>query len=80
MPTGELPPSAPPLFETVHTPVVTFGDVPGKVTFSGLAPGNAGLYQVNVEVPQSVPAGDAVLMTVSMPNGRSDSASVAIRP
>ena len=80
LPTGELPPSAPPLFETVRTPVVTFGDVTGKVTFSGLAPGNAGLYQVNVEVPAGAPTGDAVQLTIVMPNGRSDSARVAIRP
>ncbi len=80
LPTGELAPEALPLFETVHTPAVTFGEVPGTVRFSGLAPGNAGLYQVNVEVPQGVPTGDAVSMTLTMPNGRSDSASVAISP
>ena len=80
LPTGELPPGVPPLFETVHEPVVTFGEVPGRVTFSGLAPGNAGLYQINVKVPEGAPTGDAVLLTISMPNGRSDSASIAIGP
>ena len=80
LPTGELPPGVPPLFETVHEPVVTFGEVPGRVTFSGLAPGNAGLYQLNVKVPEGAPTGDAVPLTLAMPNGRSDTASVAIRP
>ncbi len=80
LPTGELPPGVPPLFETVHEPVVTFDEVPGRVTFSGLAPGNAGLYQINVKVPEGAPTGDAVPLTLAMPNGRSDTASVAIRP
>jgi len=28
------------------------GSIPAKVTYAGLAPGFAGLYQVNAEVPQ----------------------------
>ena len=30
------------------------------VSFSGLAPGFVGLYQVNVQVPANAPVGDAV--------------------
>ncbi len=36
------------------TPAVTIGGVSAQVSFSGLAPGFVGLYQVNVMVPQSV--------------------------
>lgn len=36
---------------------VSFGDVPARALFQGLAPGAVGLYQFNVVVP-SVPAGD----------------------
>src|SRR2546429_6288084 len=31
-----------------------------RSSFSGLAPGSVGLYQVNVQVPTGAPAGDAV--------------------
>ena len=80
LPTGELAPvDANRLYETVMNPRVTFGGVPGEVFFSGLAPGFSGLYQITIHVPAGAPTGDEVLMTVSMPNGRSDAASVAIR-
>jgi uncharacterized protein (TIGR03437 family) len=58
---------APPqsLARTLQTPTVTIAGVPAQVTFSGLAPGYAGLYPVNVEVPAGVTAGDAeVLLTM----------------
>ncbi len=42
-----------PLSRTVVEPEVTIGGVRATVTFSGLAPQFAGLYQVNVEVPAS---------------------------
>ena len=43
------------------TPAVTIGGRPAAVTFSGLAPGFAGLYQVNVTVPADAPAGNQPL-------------------
>jgi uncharacterized protein (TIGR03437 family) len=42
---------------TLVTPDVTVGGVAAKVGFSGLAPGFAGLYQINVTIPQDAPAG-----------------------
>ncbi len=45
------------LSETVVRPEVTIGGRPATVLFSGLAPGNVGLYQVNVVVPEDAPAG-----------------------
>jgi uncharacterized protein (TIGR03437 family) len=43
---------------TVQPATVTIGGVTAKVLYAGLAPGYAGLYQVNVEVPVGVQAGN----------------------
>jgi minor extracellular serine protease Vpr len=42
---------------TIVVPMVTVGGVQAPVQFSGLAPGYAGLYQVNVTVPAGAPQG-----------------------
>ena len=54
---GDVAPSTPPLAEILSTPLANIAGLPAQVTFSGLAPGFAGLYQVNVQVPLGVPAG-----------------------
>ncbi len=46
-------------------PTVLVGGVPAKVTFSGLAPGYPGVYQVNFVIP-SVPSGSAVSLQIQM--------------
>lgn len=53
---GDPAPSQP-LARTVTTPSVTIGGRPATVSFSGLAPGFAGLYQVNLTVPPDAPTG-----------------------
>jgi len=68
------------LSTTLATPQVTLGGVPASVSFSGLAPGFAGLYQVNVQVPANAPTGDAVELKVSIPGGATSNAvTVAIQ-
>ena len=42
---------------TLLVPTVTIAGVPAAVEFSGLAPGYAGLYQVDILVPSNVPPG-----------------------
>ena len=53
---GEQAPASP-LTATTTPPEVTIGGQPATVIFSGLAPGFAGLYQVNVTVPAGISAG-----------------------
>ncbi len=57
VPSGDVAPSAEPLARTLSTPLVNIAGLPAQVSFSGLAPGFVGLYQVNVQVPFGVPAG-----------------------
>jgi uncharacterized protein (TIGR03437 family) len=45
------------LAKTMATPTVTIGGQPATVLFSGLAPGFASLYQVNVDVPSNIATG-----------------------
>ena len=54
--TGE-PVPADPLARTTVMPEVTIGGVKAAVDYSGLAPFFAGLYQVNVKVPENAPTG-----------------------
>jgi adhesin/invasin len=42
---------------TVSNPSISIGGQPATVTFSGLAPGYADLYQVNAVVPSGIGTG-----------------------
>ena len=63
---------------TVSLPQVTIGGIPAPVTFSGLAPGFAGLYQINVQVPVEAPSGSAVPLVLRMGNLVSDRTTIAV--
>ena len=81
LPTGSVAPAnGSVLYQTVQKPTVTIGGVATPVLFSGIAPGYAGLYQINVQVPGGVTPGDDVPIAVSMPNGASDSATIGVHP
>ena len=76
--TGSVAPAnGKPVYQTVATPTVSIGGQAAPVLFSGLVPGNAGLYQVNVQIPAGVAPGDDVPLQVSMA-GVTDTATIAI--
>jgi uncharacterized protein (TIGR03437 family) len=80
LPTGSLAPAdGSVLYETLQTPQVTIGGMPAVVSFSGIAPGNAGEYQINVAIPPGVAAGDSVPLTVKMPDGSADTVTIAVQ-
>jgi len=56
--TGAAGPGVP-LAETVQRVQVTIAGIPCDVQFAGLAPGFAGVYQVNFRVPNDVTSGQA---------------------
>jgi uncharacterized protein (TIGR03437 family) len=54
VPAGQVPPLAGPLSAVTNALAASIGGVPATVTFAGLAPGYPGLYQINLQVPESV--------------------------
>ncbi len=57
--TFAAPASGSPLFRTTTLPEVRIGGKRARVLFSGLAPGLTGVWQINVVVPEELPAGPA---------------------
>ena len=88
---GQQPPAdgavAPvsPLFHTAAQVTATIGGVNAPVSYAGLTPTLAGLYQVNVQVPQGLTPGSAVpvvITTVDPNNGatsKSNSVTIAVQ-
>ena len=67
------------LLQTLAQPTVMIGAVPAKVLFSGLTPGTASLYFINLEVPITAPTGSAVGVTVTIDPWTSNRANLAIK-
>ena len=76
---GQPAPSTPPFATTVNTPQVKIGGLPADVTFSGLAPGLTGLYQINVRIPDAAPVGDSIPVTLCISSTDSNTATIAIQ-
>jgi uncharacterized protein (TIGR03437 family) len=66
------------IYNTVLTPTLTIGGVKAQILFSGIAPGNAGLYQVNTVIPVGVASGDDVPMVLTF-GATSDTATIAVK-
>ena len=68
-----------PLSSTLTLPTVIIGGASAKVSYSGLAPGFAGLYQVNALVPDGVTPGNNVNLVISIGGVRSNTVTIAIQ-
>jgi uncharacterized protein (TIGR03437 family) len=84
---GTVTPSVPsgnaasgnPLSRTTRVVTATVGGVSANVIFSGLAPGVAGLYQINVTIPAGAPRGNAVPVVLTVAGVPSNTVTVAIQ-
>ncbi len=68
-----------PAAQTTVTPTVTIGGINAAVSFSGLAPGFVGEYQVNALVPSGVTAGSAVPVIVKQGGVTSNTVTIAVQ-
>lgn len=59
--------------------MVFVGGQQAKVDFKGLAPGYAGLYQVNFEVPSGVASGQQVYLAIQTPDAYTSEAKIYIQ-
>jgi uncharacterized protein (TIGR03437 family) len=68
-----------PLASTPTWPTVTIGGAPATVQFSGLTPGDVGLYQVNAQVPAAAPKGNVVPLAISIGGATSNTVTIAVQ-
>ncbi len=81
-PPGGFPASSNPVSVTKTNANITIGGVPAPATefsFSGLAPGFVGLYQVNVQIPPGAPTSDAVPVVFSIGGLTTNTVTVAVQ-
>ena len=76
-PTGAATPSSP-LATTVATATVRIGAIDVAPSFSGLAPGFVGLYQVNVQIPANAPIGNQVPVSITISGVTSNVVTIAV--
>ena len=75
---GSAAPSNPPA-RTAGTVSVTIGGQPATVQFAGLAPGYAGLYQINATVPSEVPQGPDIPVVITVGGINSLPVTIAVK-
>lgn len=76
---GSAAPSSPPLATLTDPLTVTIGGANAQVLFGGLAPGFAGLYQVNAVVPAGVASGSAVPVVITVYGQSSPVVTIAVK-
>jgi uncharacterized protein (TIGR03437 family) len=82
-PVNNQPASGSPALDATSTTTsavtVSFNGVTTPASFSGLAPGALGIYQVNVQVPSGAPTGSAVPLTVTVGSATSNTVTIALQ-
>jgi len=68
-----------PLALTIAQPTVSIGGKTAQVQFSGLAPGFAGLWQINAVVPADVTLGNAVSLSMTVGGQTSNIVTIAVQ-
>jgi uncharacterized protein (TIGR03437 family) len=76
---GAPAPIPPPYSEALLTTTLTIGGVTATPVYSGLAPLFVGLDQVNVQVPDAVPTGDAIQVVLSIGGAPSNAVTIAVQ-
>jgi uncharacterized protein (TIGR03437 family) len=76
-PTGTAPPVSP-LSITVITPSIVLGGVAADVLWSGLSPTRLGVVQINLQLPNSLPAGTALPLTFTFDTATSQTVQLAV--
>ena len=61
---GVPAPGDPPM-ASLAQPTVTLGGVPLAVSFAGLSPGQVGVYEIHAGVPNVIPTGVDIPMTIT---------------
>ncbi|MBI3469819.1 MAG: hypothetical protein HY013_00505 [Candidatus Solibacter usitatus] len=74
------PPPAGTLANTLQTPTVRIGGKTAQVSFSGLAPCCAGLYQMNITIPANAPFGGAIPLSIETAEHFHDQVDLPIVP
>ena len=64
---------------TTNTPLVTVGGLATEILYSGLAPGFAGLYQLNTRLPAGLPSGTATPLVLSLAGRTAPPAPIVTR-
>jgi uncharacterized protein (TIGR03437 family) len=68
-----------PLARTSVLPTVTIGGITAGVSFSGLAPGFVGLYQINVQIPFGAPRGNTIPVVLTIGGAVSNTVTIAVQ-
>jgi uncharacterized protein (TIGR03437 family) len=67
------------LMRTQAPVTATVGGITVPILFSGLAPGFPGLYQINLNLPASLPPGLALPLTIQQGNSTSNTVQIAVQ-